>query len=64
MTAIRQRHLVLGAAVALASVAAITALIFGLRELVPVLSTGVVYLLAVLLVSSYWGLWLGLVTAC
>jgi two-component system sensor histidine kinase KdpD len=25
-------------------------------------STGVVYLLAVLLVSSYWGLWLGLIT--
>ncbi len=43
--------------------AAITGLIFGLRELVPVVSTGVVYLLAVLLVSSYWGLWMGLATA-
>ena len=27
------------------------------------LSTGVVYMLAVLLVSSYWGLWMGLATA-
>ena len=38
----------------------ITGVNYGLRELVPVVSTGVVYLLAVLLVSSYWGLWLGL----
>lgn len=29
----------------------------------PVLSTGVLYLLAVLLVSSRWGLWLGLLTS-
>ena len=43
--------------------AVLTGLIFGLREIVPVLSTGVVYLLAVLLVSSYWGLWMGLATA-
>jgi two-component system sensor histidine kinase KdpD len=63
MTGPRQRHLLLGIAAALGSVAAITALIFGLRELVPVVSTGVVYLLAVLLVSSYWGLWMGLGTA-
>ncbi len=52
-----------GFAVATASVAAITLANFGLRELVPVVSTGVVYLLAVLLVSSRWGLWLGLYTA-
>jgi two-component system sensor histidine kinase KdpD len=45
------------------SVAVITALIYGLRELVPVVSTGVVYMLAVLLVSIYWGLALGLLTA-
>jgi len=45
------------------AVAATTAAIFGLRELVPVVSTGVLYLLAVLLVSTYWGLWLGVVTA-
>lgn len=46
-----------------AAVAAITALNYALRELTPAVSTGVVYLLAVLLVSSYWGLWLGLFTA-
>ena len=63
MSGTRRRSLVLGAAVALASVGAITGLIFGLREFVPVVSTGVVYLLAVLLVSSYWGLWMGLATA-
>ncbi len=45
------------------SVALVTAIIFGLRELVPVVSTGVVYMLAVLFVSSFWGLWLGLLTA-
>ncbi len=48
---------------AVISVTAITAAIYGLRELVPVLSTGVVYMLAVLLVSSGWGLWFGLLTA-
>jgi two-component system, OmpR family, sensor histidine kinase KdpD len=44
-------------------VAAITGLIFALRGAVPVLSTGVLYLVAVLLVAGYWGLWLGLLTA-
>ncbi len=43
--------------------AAITALVYGLKEAVPVVSTGVVYLLAVLLVSSRWGLWFGVLTA-
>jgi two-component system, OmpR family, sensor histidine kinase KdpD len=49
--------------VAVGAIAVITAIIYGLRELVPVVSTGVVYLLAVLLVSTGWGLWLGLLTA-
>jgi two-component system sensor histidine kinase KdpD len=52
-----------GLLVAAGSVAAITALIFALRHAVPVLSTGVLYLVAVLLVAGYWGLWLGLLTA-
>jgi hypothetical protein len=43
MEGLRQRSTVTGLAVAVASVAVITGLIFGLRELVPVLSTGVVY---------------------
>jgi two-component system, OmpR family, sensor histidine kinase KdpD len=58
----REHSPVVGLAVAVASVAAITAVNYGLRELAPPVSTGVVYLLAVLLVSSYWGLGLGLVT--
>ena len=48
---------------AVTSVAAITGLVYGLREIMPVVSTGVAYMLAVLLVSSYWGLWLGLLTS-
>jgi two-component system sensor histidine kinase KdpD len=52
-----------GLLAAVASVAVITALIYPLKQVVPVVSTGVVYTLAVLLVSSYWGLTLGLVTS-
>jgi two-component system sensor histidine kinase KdpD len=63
MTTAPKRPVGLGLLAAVLSVAGVTAVIFGLRELVPVLSTGVVYMLAVLLVSSYWGVWLGLVTA-
>jgi two-component system, OmpR family, sensor histidine kinase KdpD len=44
-------------------VAAITAIVYPLKEAVPVVSTGVVYMLAVLLVSSRWGMWLGVATA-
>ena len=63
MPAQRTRSLAAGLLVAAGSVAVITGVIFGLREVAPVLSTGVVYMLAVLLVSSYWGLWMGLATA-
>jgi two-component system, OmpR family, sensor histidine kinase KdpD len=59
----RSRSTAAGLAVAALSVAATTGIIYVLRPHVPVLSTGVLYLLAVLLVSSTWGLWLGLVTA-
>ena len=48
---------------AIAAVAVTTALIFPLREVVPAVSTGVTYLVAVLLISSIWGLRLGLFTA-
>ena len=58
-----QRSAATGALAAVASVALVTAVIFGLRELVPVVSTGVVYMLAVLFVSSIFGLWFGLLTA-
>jgi two-component system sensor histidine kinase KdpD len=50
----------LGILAAVLLVAAITALIYPLREIAPAVSTGVVYLLAVLAVSTFWGLWLGL----
>jgi two-component system sensor histidine kinase KdpD len=60
---LRERSPLTGLLAAFLSVAAITILIYGLREFMPVVSTGVVYTLAVLLVSSYWGLWLGLLTA-
>ena len=60
---LQQRSTAVGVLAAVGSVALVTAVIFGLRELVPVVSTGVVYMLAVLFVSSFWGLWLGLLTA-
>src|SRR3954447_15753834 len=53
----------LGLAVASVSVAAITGLIFALREVSPVESNGVAYLLAVLLVSTLFGLRFGVFTA-
>jgi two-component system, OmpR family, sensor histidine kinase KdpD len=53
----------LGLLVAVLAVAAITALIFPLRQISPAESNGVAYLLAVLLVSTFWGLWMGLFTS-
>ncbi len=52
-----------GVLAAIAAVALTTALIYPLREVVPAVSTGVTYLVAVLLISSVWGLRLGLFTA-
>jgi two-component system sensor histidine kinase KdpD len=54
---------VLGLLVSLGAVAATTALIYPLGEITPEVSNGVLYMLVVLLVSTYWGLGLGLVTA-
>jgi two-component system sensor histidine kinase KdpD len=59
----RGRNAASGLLAAVLSVAVITLAIYGLRELVPVVSTGVVYMVAVLLVSGGWGLGLGLFTA-
>jgi two-component system sensor histidine kinase KdpD len=53
----------LGIAAAVISVAVATAAIYALKSLAPVVSLSVVYLPAVLLVSAYWGLPLGLATA-
>ena len=52
----------LGIATAVATVALTTALLYPLGEVAPKVSLGVVYLLAVLLVSTVWGVWLGLAT--
>ena len=56
--------LVAGLVVAVVAVAVITALIYPLREIAPAESSGVAYLLAVLLVATLWGLRLGLRPAC
>ncbi len=55
--------LALGVLAAVAAVAAITGLVYPLKEVAPVASLGVVYLVAVLLVSSVWGGALGVGTA-
>src|SRR4051812_3521025 len=52
-----------GLLAAAVAVAVTTILIYPLRQVAPVVSTGVVYLVAVLLASTYWGLWLGALTA-
>jgi two-component system sensor histidine kinase KdpD len=53
----------LGLAVAAASVSAATGAVYALKSVAPVVALSVVYLPAVLLVSAYWGLALGLATA-
>jgi two-component system, OmpR family, sensor histidine kinase KdpD len=52
-----------GVGVAVVAVAAATAAIYPLKHLAPTVSLSVVYLPAVLLVSAYWGLALGLITS-
>ena len=52
----------IGILTAVGAVAAITGLIFPVRGIAPAVSTGVLYLLAVLVISIFWGLWLGLAT--
>jgi K+-sensing histidine kinase KdpD len=52
-----------GFLVAVACVAVATALVYPLRTIAPPVSAGVIYMLGVLIVSTYWGLWLGLFTS-
>jgi two-component system sensor histidine kinase KdpD len=52
----RLAHHLTGAAVGLVAVAAVTGLVFALRPVAPVLSLGVLYLLAVVLVAVVWGI--------
>jgi two-component system, OmpR family, sensor histidine kinase KdpD len=52
-----------GVLVALAAVALATAVIYPLKQVTPVLSLGVLYVLAVVVVSMFWGLWFGIATS-
>lgn len=52
-----------GVLAAIASVALCTAVVYPLGAIAPPVSAGVVYMLGVLVVSTYWGLWLGLFTS-
>jgi two-component system sensor histidine kinase KdpD len=52
-----------GVLVALASVAAATAIIYPLGRVTPVLSLSVLYVLGVVVVSTFWGLSLGVATS-
>jgi two-component system, OmpR family, sensor histidine kinase KdpD len=63
MTRQRRHSTIAGLAVAVLSVAAVTGASYGFREFAPPISTGVVFLLPVLLVSSNWGLWPGFATS-
>ena len=52
-----------GAVTAVALVGLCTLIVYPLKHAAPVVSLGVVYLLAVLVVSATWGAWLGVATA-
>ena len=58
-----QRSPAAGLAAAAFVVGAVTLLVYPLQEADPGVSSGVLYVLGVLLVSVYWGLWLGLLTS-
>ena len=57
------RSTALGLLVASAALTLTTLVLYPLEEIAPPVSLGVLYLLAVLLVSTVWGLWLGLATS-
>jgi two-component system, OmpR family, sensor histidine kinase KdpD len=52
-----------GALVAIALVAVCTLVIYPLKQAAPAVSLGVVYMLAVVIVSVAWGVWLGVATS-
>jgi signal transduction histidine kinase len=52
-----------GVALAAATVAGVTVLLYPLSQLDPGVSSGVLYVLGVLLLTMHWGLWLGLPTS-
>jgi signal transduction histidine kinase len=58
-----RRSPLVGLALAAAVVAGVTALLYPLSRLDPGVSSGVLYVLGVLLLTIHWGLWLGLLTS-
>lgn len=52
-----------GVIAAVALVAACTGIVYPLKQVTTVSSLGVVYLLGVVVVSAFWGLWLGVATS-
>jgi signal transduction histidine kinase len=63
LTPSQAREFAVALAATTAAVAICTALIYPLKRVAPVDSLAVVYIVAVLLVSATWGLWLGVITA-
>ena len=59
----RRPPLVVGIATAAVGIALTTLLVYALKDVAPVLSLGVVYLLVVLVVATIWGAWLAIATA-
>jgi two-component system sensor histidine kinase KdpD len=59
----QRRPFLLGVLVAVALVAICTGLVYPLKQVTTVASLGVVYLVGVVIVSAFWGLWLGLATS-
>jgi signal transduction histidine kinase len=57
------RELAVGVAAATGAVAVCTAIVALLKQVAPADTLGVVYVVAVLLISTIWGVWLGLLTA-
>jgi two-component system sensor histidine kinase KdpD len=53
----------LGMLVAVALVAICTIIVYPLKHVTSVASLGVIYLLGVVIVSAFWGLWLGIATS-
>ena len=55
--------MVVGVVVAVALVAACTGIVYPLKQVTAVSSLGVVYLVGVVVVSAFWGVWLGVATS-
>ena len=59
----RRPPLAVGALIAVTLVAVCTAAVYPLKQVTAVSSLGVVYLFGVVVISAFWGLWLGVATS-